>query len=54
MLLLLILEAQLNSCIAIFFDTLNLSNNTRTCFDNSAWYVLTLGTENGCHSDFLS
>ena len=46
-LLLLVLEAQLNSCIAVLFYT-------RTCFDNSAWYILTLGTENGCHSDFFS
>ncbi len=54
MLFLLILETQLNSSIAIFFYSLYLSNNTRTCFDNSAWYIFTLGTENGCHSDFFS
>ena len=53
-LLLLVLEAQLNSCIAVLFYSFHLSNNTRTCFDNSAWYILTLGTENGCHSDFFS
>ena len=54
MLLFLILEAQLNSCIAVLFYSLHLSNNTRTCFDNSAWHVFALGTENGCHSDFFS
>jgi len=48
------LETYLDSCIAIFFYTLNLSNDTRTSFDNSAWYVFTISTENGCHSDFLS
>ena len=53
-LLFLILEAQLYSGIAVFFYSFHLSNNTRTCFDNSAWYVFTLGTENGCHSDFFS
>ena len=54
MLFLLVLETYLNSCIAIFFYTLNLSNYTRTSFDNSAWYIFTISTENGCHSDFLS
>ena len=53
-LLLLVLEAQLYGCVAVFFYSLHLSNNTRTCFDNSAWHVLALGTENGCHSDFFS
>ena len=54
MLFFLFLKAQLNGCIAVFFYGLHLSNYTRTCFDNSAWYILTLGTENGCHSDFFS
>ncbi len=54
MLFLLVLETQLHSGIAVFFYRLYLSNNTRTCFDNSAWYIFTLGTENGCHSDFFS
>ena len=49
-----ILETKLDGLITILLDTLNLSNNTRTYFDNSAWYILTLGTEYGCHSDFLS
>ena len=54
MLFLCILETYLNGCIAILFHTFNLSNDTRTNFDNSAWYILTISTENGCHSDFLS
>ena len=54
MLLLIVLEAQLNCSIAVFFDCFNLSNDARTCFDNSAWYIFTIGTEYGCHSDFLS
>ena len=53
-LFLFVLETQLNSFIAILFYSFNLSNNTRTCFDNSAWYILTISTENGCHSDFFS
>ena len=53
-LFLFVLETQLNSFIAILFYSFNLSNNTRTCFDNSAWYIFTIGTENGCHSDFFS
>ena len=53
-LLLLVLEAQLNSFITVLFYSFHLSNNTRTCFDNSAWYIFTIGTENGCHSDFFS
>ena len=53
-LLLCILETKLNGCITIFLYCLHLSNYTRTCFDNSAWYIFTIGTENGCHSDFLS
>ncbi len=54
MLFFLILKAQLNGCITVLFYGLHLSNYTRTCFDNSAWHILALGTENGCHSDFLS
>ena len=40
--------------ITIFFYRANLCDNARTSLNNSAWYVLTLGTENGSHSDFLS
>ena len=53
-LFLLVLEAHLHSCVAIFLDSLYLSYNTRTYFDNSAWHILALSTENGCHSDFSS
>ena len=53
-LLLLVLEAHLNGSVAIFLDSLYLSYNTRTYFDNSAWQILALSTENGCHSDFFS
>ena len=48
------LEAELHGCITIFLHTLNLSYYTRTSFDNSAWNILSIGTEYGCHSDFLS
>ena len=54
MFFLFVLETYLNSRIAVFLNTLNLSNYTRTSFDNSAWYIFTISTENGCHSDFLS
>ena len=53
-LLLSVSESKLNGIIAILLYALHLSDNTRTQFDNSAWYILTLGTENGSHSDFLS
>ena len=53
-LLFLINETQLNSLIAIILQSLDLCNYTRTHFDNSAWKILSLGTENGCHSDFFS
>ena len=45
---------KLYSGITIFFDCTNLRDNTRTSLDNSARYILTVGTENGSHSDFLS
>ena len=38
----------------VLFRSLHLRNNTGTSFNHSAWYVLTLGTENGSHSDFFS
>ena len=53
-LLLCVHETNLHSSVTIGFYILHLSNHTRTSFDNSAWYILTLGTENGSHSDFLS
>ena len=52
--LLLVFETKLESLVAVGLYSLNLSNNTRTYFDNSARYIATVGTENGCHSDFLS
>ena len=53
-LLLLVLKAELDGIVAVTLYALYLSDYTRTQFDNSAWYVLTLGTEYGSHSDFLS
>ena len=47
-------ETQLYSFVAIFLQSLDLCNHTRTHFDNSAWKIFSLGTENGCHSDFFS
>ena len=45
---------KLYSGITIFLYCTQLRNNARTSLDNGAWYVLTIGTENGSHSDFLS
>ena len=45
---------KLHGGITIIFYRANLCDNARTSLNNSAWYVLTLGTENGSHSDFLS
>ena len=49
-----VLIAYLDGAVAILLHSLDLSNDARTGFDNSAWDVLPLGTEDGCHSDFLS
>ena len=49
-----LLKAQLNCLIAVILYGFDLRNHTRTYFDNSAWKILSLGTEYGCHSDFLS
>ena len=38
----------------IVFDGTDLRDDARTSLDNGARYVLTVGTENGSHSDFLS
>ena len=54
MLFFLLLKAQLNCLIAVFLHGFDLRNYTRTYFDNSAWKILSLSTEYGCHSDFLS
>ena len=45
---------ELYSGITIFFNCTELRNNARTSLDNGAWNILSLGTENGSHSDFLS
>ena len=45
---------KLYSGVTVFFYCTELRNNARTSLDNSAWHVLTLGTENGSHSDFFS
>lgn len=47
-------EPKLKCFIAILFQRLDLRHHARTYFNNSAWDVLPLGTEHGCHSDFLS
>ena len=53
-LLLLLLKSELEGIVAIGLNGFHLANHTRTYFDNSARKVLSVGTENGCHSDFLS
>ena len=45
---------KLYSGITIFFNCTQLRNDARTSLDDGARYVLTVGTENGSHSDFLS
>ena len=47
-------KANLKRIITVGFSGFYLSNYTRTYFDNSARHVFAVGTENGCHSDFLS
>ena len=54
MLLSSLLEADLYSFITILLDRLDLSHNTRTYFNNSAWHVLAISTEDGSHSDFFA
>ncbi len=48
------LEADLYSFITILLDRLDLSHNTRTYFNYSAWHVLAISTEDGSHSDFFA
>ncbi len=50
----LLFETDLHSLVAVFVGCLQLGNYTRANFDNSARQILAVGTENGCHSDFLS
>jgi hypothetical protein len=45
---------KLYSGITIFFNCTQLRDNTRPSFDNGAWNVFSISTENGSHSDFLS
>ena len=45
---------KLYSGITIFLYCTELRNNARTSLDNGAWKILSIGTENGSHSDFLS
>ena len=45
---------KLYSGITIFLYCTQLRNDARTSLDDGARYVLTVGTENGSHSDFLS
>ena len=47
-------ETHLYGLIAVSFNRFYLSNYAGTYFDNSAWNIFSLGTENGCHSDFFS
>ena len=54
MLFLGILKAELKGVVAVGGYSLDLCYFARTYFDNSARHVLTVGTENGCHSDFFS
>ncbi len=53
-LLFLLFEAELHGGVAVLVNRFHLSNYAGAYFDNSARHVLAVGTENGCHSDFLS
>ena len=45
---------KLYSGITIFFYCTHLCDNARTSLNDGAWYIFTISTENGSHSDFLS
>ena len=45
---------KLNGGVTIGFDRANLRDNTRTSFNDGAWNILSISTEDGNHSDFLS
>ena len=47
-------EAELNSCIAVGLYSLNLSYNTRTTFNNGARDILSVSTEDRCHTDLFT
>ena len=45
---------KLHCFVTIGFDSADLRDNARTSLDDGAWKVLSISTENGSHSDFLS
>ena len=45
---------KLYSGVTVLFNCTDLRDNAGTSLDNGAWHVLTISTENGSHSDFLS
>ena len=45
---------KLNCFVTIGFNSANLRDNTRTSLDDGAWNILSISTEDGNHSDFLS
>ena len=45
---------KLHCGVAVFFNSADLRDNARTSLDDGAWKVLSISTENGSHSDFLS
>ena len=53
-LLLCLLETYLNGSVTILLNALDLGYHARTYFDYSARHILAVGTEHGCHSDFLT
>ena len=54
LLLFFLVIGKLNSGVTIGFDRANLRDNTRTSFNDGAWNILSISTEDGNHSDFLS
>jgi hypothetical protein len=50
----LFVKSQLNGFIPVGLIAFDLGDDARTSFDNSAWNIFSLGTENGSHSDFFS
>ncbi len=54
LLLFLFVIGKLNGGVTIGFDRANLRDNTRTSFNDGAWNILSISTEDGNHSDFLS
>ena len=45
---------KLHCGVTIVLHGTDLRDNARTSLDDGAWHVLTISTENGSHSDFLS